>query len=176
MPPRIWNLRRQWLGNLIPLAVAILVGLTFYRFGVIVQCLSAIAVAWICVNQWGFFENSKIDAELRKKTAAEGELIGFVHLKPPTALDAHAEIGLLQLKQTSLEINTEDEKIQIKKQDIASITRSRNIHSILFLGGWVVLTLTDGTKLQLESRQFPTMFRSKLQTNKLAETMKTWKK
>ena len=175
MPPRIWNRRRQWLGNLIPLGLAIAVGSVLFRCGVPIRCLAAIAVAWVGVSHWGFFENTKIDQELRAKTNADGELIGYVFKKNPTALDAHAEIGILNVSPQKLSVTSEDGIFEIPRQDIVSITRQSNIHSLLVLGGWVVVTLAHGAEFKLESRKHRTMWQSRKRTAILFEELITWK-
>ena len=176
MPPRIWNRRRQWLGNALPLGLGIAVGSVLFPFDAAIRSLAAVVAAWIGVSQWGFFENSEIEQELRAKTLAEGELIGFVFKKNPTALDAHAEIGILTVSPKKLSVVTEDGKVEILRQDVTSITKLRNIHSLILLGGWVVLILADGAQFKFESRKHRTMWQSRKRTAILFEEIRTWKR
>ncbi len=172
---RIWSLRRQWLGNLVPLGVALVCSLAFYRLGVLVQATVGIAVAWYGVSHWGFFENTKIDRELREKVGPDGELIGFVWLSRPTALDVHAELGLMNLVSDELRIVTEDKSYVIRLNEVAEIGRQMNIHSLIGLGGWIALKLENGTTIRLESRMYPTMLKSMTRTKVLFKELSIWK-
>lgn len=122
----------------------------------------------------GFFENSKIDRELREKLASDGELIGFVHLRSPTMLDAHAELGLLTISPNQLIIETEDESYVIRRSEILNIVSQMNIHSLICLGGWISLGLDNGTTFKFESRKFNTMIESRKRTKVLLSELKTW--
>ena len=165
----------MWMGNLVPLVFAVAGAISTVRFGNFAAAITAIIAAWIGVNQVGFFANAIIDRELRQKTKAEGELIGFVFQNSPNGLDAHAEIGLLAVHEESLVIVTEDQSYQLTWKDIDSIKREFNIHSILGLGGWIVLNLQSGEKFKLESRKFNTMLKSRIRTKALIEELRFWR-
>ena len=152
-----------------------LCALAFYRLGVLVQATVGIAVAWFSVSHWGFFENSKIDRELREKVGPDGELIGFVWLNCPTALDAHAELGLLNFTANELRIETEDKSYIIRLDEITEIGRQMNIHSRIGLGGWIAVKLENGTTIRLESRMYPTMLKSMTRTKVLFKELSIWK-
>jgi hypothetical protein len=175
MPRRIWTNRRKWLGNLIPLFLGVFVGLISIPLNLIIGCLLAIVATWVGINVWGFYENKKIEQELRFQTKSQGELIGFVHREPASGLDAHAEIGLLSFASDALEIITEDSSTVLPKEQIRGISRRLNVHSILLLGGWVVVSLPEGKELTLESRKFHTMLASRSRTKQLYKELKAWK-
>ena len=175
MPPRIWNSRRQWLGNIIPFALAVVVGVALISLGTYVAFIGAILAGWFGVSHWGFFENRRIDTELRAKSGSEGELIGFVYRVPPTALDAHAEIGLLLVKVGCLEFRTEAGAYTVEMTEIKKISRQFNIHSLLGLGGWIVLSRLDGSELKLESRKYNNMLRSRIRSKELYRELTNWK-
>ena len=157
------------------MGLGIAVGLVLFPFEPAIRFPAGIVAAWIGISQWGFFENTKIEQELRTKTNAKGELVGYVFKKNPTAMDAHAEIGILSIHSKKLVVVSEEEEIEILVKNVISITRQRNIHSLLFLGGWVVLSLADGAKFKLESRTHRTMWHSRKRTSILFEELRTWK-
>lgn len=173
---RIWTIRRQWLGNLIPLAAAGLAFVVSFPLGLGWQCLFSILIAWVGVSQWGFYENKTIESELRERTGSNGELIGFVFKNPPTALDAHAEVGLMKIDDEFLVVVTEDETHSIHETEVLGVKRQMNIHSLLLLGGWVCLILADGSTFRFESRKYSTMLRSSLRTKQLLAEIKQWQK
>ena len=149
--------------------------LLFFKSGFVVQALIGVVVAAYGVNKWGFYENSKIDQELRARTSKEGELIGFVFRNPPTALDAHAEVGLLNIEPNKLEITTETDTYVIPKDQVIDILTQLNIHSLLGLGGWIVLSLTNEKPFSFESRKHPNMRHSRIRSKKLIQELRTWK-
>ncbi len=166
-------MRRQWLGNLIPLGVALLIALVCFPLGFFGQAIIGIGAAWFGVSQWGFFENVKIERELRARLGSEGELIGFVYCRPPTALDAHAELGLLTIMADEIKIQTEDESYVLRLAQVTDVGRQMNIHSLLRLGGWIALELDTGRKFKFESRKFPTMYQSNRRTNEVFAELRT---
>jgi hypothetical protein len=175
LPDRIWNQRRQWLGNLIPLGLGIVFFIASYRLGFAWQSVIGVLVAWEGIDRWGFFDNDQIDKELRAKTQAEGELIGFVYEQSPTALDAHAEIGLLTIEPGLLTIVTEDTSYSILRSDVIEVKRRPNIHALLLLGGWISLELANGSSFRFESRKFRAMTWSRSRTRKLFGEIVDWK-
>lgn len=138
------------------------------------RIVAGIAAAYFGINVWGFYENEKIDRELRKLTQSNGELIGFVYLQPPTMYDAHAEVGILTVAESYLEISSERGGIVLNRSDIVALNRRYNIHSVLLLGGWIVLELKNGSEFKFESRKFPTMHMSKLRTDQLFLDLALW--
>lgn len=176
MPSRIWNTRRQALGNLVPLLLGLVVGTLGFLIHPIAGAILGIFAAYFGVHQWGFFENAKIDRELRARTGKDGELIGFVYRDPPTVLDAHAEIGLLNVESHLLTIATETGTTVLGRDQIKTISRKGNIHSLLMLGGWIALELEDGEFFRLESRKLNTMGASRSRTNQLFVELSNWLK
>ena len=137
-----------------------------------VRAVGGILATWVGIDRFGFFENKKIDQELRIRTGADGELIGFVYRQPPTIYDAHAEIGLLRVTRNKVVIVSEDETIEFDRAEIVEISREKNIHSILLLGGWLVIKLSSGEVLKLESRKFNSMMISSMRTDALQDKIK----
>jgi hypothetical protein len=162
------------MGNIIPLLLFVTAGLLFFKLAPFVSPIAAIVAAWFGVSQWGFFENEKIDQELRARTGKAGELIGFVFRKSTTALDAHAEIGLLTFEPDQLEITTEAATYFIFRDQIRDISNHINIHSLLGLGGWIVLNLTGDKPFHLESRKYGTMRQSRIRTKRLKQELISW--
>lgn len=187
--PRIWNLRRQIFGNLIPLMLGVLGSLLTWVLlsrlatsTIVTNVSSGIAFilgAYFGINRFGFYENSQMATELMKRLAkelpSESEplmLIGLVYDRPATVFDAHAEVGFMLLSPGGLKIWTEDRTLDF--QVVASkVSRGFNIHALIGLGGWIRLDWENSSiPLLIESRQFPTMFRSKIATQHLYQKMR----
>lgn len=173
---RIWNTRRQVLGNVIPFAMGAVAFLMLFQADLVTKGLVAVLVAYLSIDRWGFFENRKIEQELRDLTKSDGEIIGFVYKNPAGAWDAHAELGLLIVRVDHLDVLTENGGLAIKRNEISKISRQGNIHSLIGLGGWVALELTNGQTFKLESRKYHTMFASKIRSAKLLAELERWLK
>jgi hypothetical protein len=163
------------LGNILPLSFGIVAAVVTIRYGLVIQCLSAILVAWLGIATFGFYDNKQIKHELVEQIGETGELIGLVFDRPPSNLDAHAEIGLLRFQSEKLCITTEDRLIEVFRSEIESIQRGFNIHQLIGLGGWIVLHLSDARNLKIESRELNTMLMSQFRTKALFREIIAWK-
>lgn len=163
------------MGNVVPVGLGLAVGLVLWPLGILVQAIAFIFWAWIGIGIWGFYDNQKIDQEIRGICGAEGELVGFVFTRLSPALDLHAEIGLMRILDDGLEIVGELEPVIIHKNEIVEISRKVNLHAIVLLGGWIAIELLDGRELRFESRKFSTMFKSSVRTRAVFQELKTWK-
>jgi hypothetical protein len=91
--------------------------------------------------------------------------VGFVYDQKPDYLDAHAEIGILEINQELLVLTTEDRTIQLPLKSLKGVKFGLNIHALIGLGGWIVLEFKH--PLKLESRKYSTMFKSAKRTRQL---------
>jgi hypothetical protein len=161
------------MGNLIPLFMGLIA--SFVTVGTYAKPIAFVAFSYLGIGLFGFFENRKIERELRSSTGLEsGELVGFVFDVPADALDAHAEIGILQIETRELVLTTEDREIRFPIRKLRSVKRSFNIHALILLGGWIELGFDP--PLKLESRKFPTMFQSAFRTSKLYRELQSIRK
>jgi hypothetical protein len=159
------------MGNMVPMAMGAIVFLMArIRFGVDVSGAIAVVVVHIGINQLGFFENRKIERELREITSQKGELIGFVWKVPASPLDIHAEIGIMSLSERMVHVYTESHHYQI--EEIVQVVRKPNVHSLVLLGGWVCLVTAQGEQFCFESRARRTMWQSRKYTNQLYEKIR----
>lgn len=166
---RIWNPFRRWMGNIIPLGMGTLVALLLPSTlaGFTEKGIVFVATSYVGIGLFGFFQNKKISSELRSITnkLESGEVVGFVYDQKPDYLDAHAEIGILEMNQELLVLTTEDRTIQLPLKSLKGVKFGINIHALIGLGGWIVLEFKH--PLKLESRKYSTMFKSAKRTRQL---------
>jgi hypothetical protein len=170
----IWSQRRKWMGNLLPLFLGMLAFLLALPFNVpwMSKALLVLAVVYLSINQFGFFQNESIRKELMVATNKGGELVGFVHLNPSDALDAHAEVGLLHFGEDGFIVDCQNQTYEYTWDKVTYIKRSKNIHWWIGLGGWIEIGLEGTRPFKIESRLHDKMLKSKLRTNKLFEEIK----
>jgi hypothetical protein len=169
--PRIWTTRRKVLGNGIPFACGVAAVAIGYPSIGTWSFLPAWIITYMSLNAFGFFENAKIHRELTE-LGAKGELVGFVFDRPPSLLDAHAEVGMLQLSGKRLTVVTEDRAVEWLVSTITNVFERPNPHSFLGLGGWVQVDFVEGPSLKLESRARNTMRASRAETKRLYNQLK----
>lgn len=161
------------MGNLIPLGMGIITACL--AIGIYQKAIAFVGFAFLGIGLFGFFENKKIEHELRSLTEIQtGELVGFVYDIPADKLDAHAEIGILQIDSKEIILTTEDREIRFPIKKLKSVKRTFNIHALILLGGWIELGFE--TPLKIESRKFPTMFQSAYRTSKLYRELQAIRK
>lgn len=124
------------------------------------------------LNCFGFYQNAKIRKELIE-LGAKGELVGFVFDRPPSLLDAHAEVGMLHVGSKRISITTEDRTVECSFSEVTNIFERPNPHSFLGLGGWIQLDFKEGPPLKIESRARDTMRASRSETKRLFHQLKT---
>lgn len=166
MKPRIWTTRRKVLGNAIPFACGVAAVAIGYPAVAGWSFLPAWIITYMSLNCFGFFQNAKIRQELTD-LGAKGELVGFVFDRPPSLLDAHAEVGMMHLTSKRLTITTEERKLEWPLTSVIDVIERPNPHTFLGLGGWIQLELEGQPPLKLESRARDTMRASRAETRRL---------
>ena len=161
------------MGNIVPLVPSVICAVLGYGLGLGVWSIGlGAAVSLPLISRFGFWENALIRAELLEKFAKGGILVGIVYEQPADWLDAHAEIGLLNIEKSMIIVQTEEHRLKVPLNSQSSLRRKFNIHQLVGLGGWIVVSNPGVPDLLIESREADTMFQSKLRTNELFETVK----
>jgi hypothetical protein len=189
----VWTSRRKWLGNLIP-AVFWLPPALYALFQIIVKnqlggpalwsLLASTVLGWLAVNQFGFFENRRMEGQLKRildaqeqKLTAEHYFVGFATPKYSSMLDAHEDVGFLCLYPDRLQFVSESRRIELSKSEISDVRFRPNVHSIIFLGRWVSVEGVSGGKqvrLLVEPRVKTTLLGNRLYGAKLRSQLKKW--
>jgi hypothetical protein len=184
----VWNARRKWLGNLIPGVVFLIP----FGYGLLLALLSqpipiqayvwmgaAIVCGYFALNTWGLFQNSQMRSEMRKRVKAPPYAI-FVGIATPgfaSAIDPHEDVGFLWVEDQKLIVAGELYSIVIDRVDVAKVSFSPNVHTILGLGGWSVIDGAIGNdpfKLKIEPRQKDTLFGNVGVAKKLRASLRAW--
>ena len=169
----IWSRRRRWLGNFVPFAPSATAAILAAKLGLGIWSLAvAVLIAIPLISRYGFYENSQIREELAQKHPGQGDLVGFVFDRPADWLDAHAEVGFLNVRNRKIEVRTEDRLLTVPLTPNTRLSRGFNIHKIVGLGGWIVIDNDEVPTLKLESRSADTMYASKLRTAQLFERLR----
>lgn len=184
----VWNARRKWLGNLIP-GVVFLVPFSYGLYlalqsqQVPIQAYMWMAAAVLCgyfaLNTWGLYQNSQMRTEMRKRVKAPpfAIFVGFATPGFASALDPHEDVGFLWVEDEKLIVMGELYSIVIDRVDIARVSFSPNVHTILGLGGWSVVEGAIGSdpfKLKIEPRQKDTLFGNLRIAKKLRAALRAW--
>jgi len=187
---RVWNLWRQLPGNLIPVVLVLpLLWLAIQetsRYGLTVKGallgLAFIVCGWFSVNFIGLIGNGglrrKMDFRYRNtfpEDHSKRYFVGFSRPGKHGLLDPHADLGWLVFLDSGLSFWGEDHQIELPWDVIESVSKRRNIHSWLGLGGWIAIDAVIGGKkmrLQVEPRVKPTHWgNNKLRTQLIKEIL-----
>ena len=189
----VWTSRRKWLGTLIP-AVFWLPPAVIGVYQILIKnqvggpslwwLLASTVLGWFAVNQFGFFENRRMQGQLKrilevqsKSLAEEHYFVGFATPSFSSTLDAHEDVGFLCVYPDRLQFISETRTIDLPRTDITTVRFRPNVHSILFLGRWVSVEGTTGGKqvrLLVEPRVKTTLLGNRLFGSKLKVQLKKW--
>ena len=181
---KVWSSRRKWMGNLIP-ALAWLVptvpglvicyvsgnylGLGFWLV------LSGLILGLVVLNQFGFFENSKMRAELLRIVVESGELktkepifVGFASEGYSSMLDAHQDVGFLAFEKHSIVFASEARRFEIVRSSIVRVRFRPNVHSLFGLGRWICVETAE-RKYYFEPREGRTLLANRRQSKALKQ-------
>jgi hypothetical protein len=193
--PRVWTTRRKVLGNLVPAlfwfppacyGVLDLARKSQFIGPGLWYLASSTVIGILAVNQFGFFENGTMRRQLElilKAQEAEvtGEylFVGFATPKYSSMLDAHEDVGFLQILDDRLVFVSESRRLELMKADIKEVRTRPNAHSILGLGRWVSVDSELGDKrfrLLVEPREKATMLGSSRYSKRLVQRIQEWLK
>lgn len=167
---RVWNLWRQLPGNLIPVVLVLPIlwlaiqetsrnGLTVKT---VLLAAAFFAFGWLSVNFLGLIGNRglkrKLDFRYRNEFPEDHSkriFVGFSRPGKHGLLDPHEDLGWLVFQDSGLLFWGEKHQIELPWSVIQSVSKRRNIHSWIGLGGWVAIEALVGDKkirLQVEPR------------------------
>ncbi|MDR3691965.1 MAG: hypothetical protein P4L46_21475 [Fimbriimonas sp.] len=195
MKATVWTARRKWLGNVVPslfwfplAAIGVYLVAAHGQFlgtGLWFLAVSTIA-GWLAVNQFGFFENAKMRRTLELILKAQGNemtgeflFVGFATPKYSSMVDAHEDVGFLEILEDRICFVSETRKVEIQKVNVSGVGTYFNVHSLLGLGGWVGVDALVGDKrirMLIEPRERPTLLGSKSYRARLAKRLREWAK
>jgi hypothetical protein len=191
--PTVWTTRRKWLGNLIP-ALFYLPPLAYGIFwmtqkdeilgvGLVYVAVSPV-LAWIALNFFGLFENSRMRRELTRELRAresglpdDALFVGFATPKYHGVLDAHEDVGFLIFGDSELEFRGERRSVQVPRREIALVRFRPNVHTLVGLGRWIsVEGVSKGQpfRLLVEPRVRATMLGNLRQGKALKSRIEVW--
>ncbi|MEQ1823281.1 MAG: hypothetical protein ABL949_12280 [Fimbriimonadaceae bacterium] len=189
----VWTFRRQLMGNLIPLIIPTPIGLAGIAIILIRPNALALGIAtilasgfigWICLSLWGLFENRKIKQEMtwrfRHANLPIAQRRYFVGVASPGfkgILDPHEDVGFLLVYADRLEFFGEKTNFKVARADVSEIAKQPNIHSFVFLGGWISVRGTLNkvpVELRFEPRIHQSLLANKIAAPKIAKRLRTW--
>ncbi len=190
---KVWTARRKWMGNLVPIALALppaVFGVwTIVSAGQVstsaVLWISAMPVlGWLAVNRFGLFENSAMREQMRRRLMAAKEDLGqarwFVGFSRPGhsgLLDAHEDVGFLIEREDALEFIGDTHRVRLPRASITRVRFRPNPHALLLLGRWVsVEGLLEGqpVRLLVEPRERDTMLGNRVVGKALRKRIEAW--
>jgi hypothetical protein len=162
----VWTLRRQVLGNIVPLLISgpmIGFGLWWmYRSGRIfsvglILVAAAILIGWIMLNYLGLHENAQMKQQMAwRLSSALKDLPSrryFVGMATPNFvgwIDPHEDVGYLLIFRDRIDYHGEKIRASFRRSEIRGFESRMNVHSLIFLGGWVVVRAErDGKPIEL---------------------------
>lgn len=194
-PPKrpIWTTRRRVMGNVLPS----LFSLPFGIFGVARVLQHGVAdqlgiagvvafpiVGWWALNLLGLYQNSAIRAELGRRLNSERPpeprdifFVGVARAAYRNAWDPHEDVAFLIVHEDALELYGEKVLATLPRAKIDSIRTKPNPHSLLGLGGWIVVRGSFPEKeWRIECREKPTLLGNRLLRSRLKRHLETWLK
>ncbi|MFW5696967.1 MAG: hypothetical protein ACOCX1_00225, partial [Fimbriimonadaceae bacterium] len=121
---KVWTKRRRWLGNLVPLALGLILAVLAFFLAdlqrgdsfvelignLVIATLTFMVATWLFTNLLGQFENGAMRHELirfsikrREPCRSPHYFVGFASPGYRNALDPHEDVGFIYLKPDRLE-------------------------------------------------------------------------
>ncbi|MDI9635570.1 hypothetical protein QPK87_14115 [Kamptonema cortianum] len=190
---KLWTIWRQLPGNLLPiLFCAPFLALALREFGdagattlFFVWVASFCVSGWLAINFLGLTGNRSLKRTLRRRLpvlyedlTADSIFVGFSRPGHRGLLDPHQDIGFLVIGENDLTFFGEIQKFSLEKDLITSISSKPNIHSVLFLGGWIAITAQAGERLyqmRIEPREKSTLLGNNRYRRRLIRQLNDWR-
>lgn len=144
------------------------------------------AVGWLSLNWLGLWGNESMRRQVtrlyeRTEPPPDWGRIWVGAARPAFrgVLDPHEEVGFLILRAEELEFFSETVRLKLPKSTLKAIRTGVNPHSLVGLGGWVVLVgEIDGQPIlfRVEPRESPTLWGNVRQRRRLRDTLTQWLK
>lgn len=146
--------------------------------------VASTVVGWLALDSFGLFENPQMRKALLEILEKRGEaplagspFVGFATPRYHGLLDAHEDVGFLQILPHKLLFTSETRTIELQHHEAKKVCFRWNVHTILILGGWVSVEGISGGKpvrLLVEPRDRPTMLGNLRESRKLRARLATW--
>lgn len=190
---RVWTSRRKWMGNLVPLALALppaVVGVWMILSAEQVTTAGVLWIAgmpvvgWAAVNVFGLYDNAAMREQMQRRLmAAEEDLgdarwfVGFTRPGRSSVLDAHEDVGFLIERGDTLEFIGETHRVTLPRNAVTRVRFRPNPHTLLGLGRWVsVEGILEGqpVRLLVEPRERATMLGNRALGKTLRKHLEAW--
>lgn len=190
---RVWTIWRQLWGNLAPLIISA----PMFGYGVsrvwkdkdlfsqgLWWMIGSVVVGWLAVNLLGLSGNRAMRRSVERLLIENGEPLDqrrvFVGISTPSyrsMLDPHEDVGFLILKPEALHFIGDYRKLVLARHAIRKVSRVPNIHTMLGLGGWLVIDADVGDKparMFVEPRERGTLLGNRRLLNPLLKELRSW--
>ena len=110
---------------------------------------------------------------------AGSAFVGFATPKYHGLLDAHEDVGYLQILPDRLVFLSEIRTIEFQHHEVRRVRYRANVHTMLLLGRWVSVEGESGGKpirLLIEPRNHPTMLGNFRESKRLHRRIAEWAK
>lgn len=190
----VWTLRRQIMGNLVPLTLAgPMMGLglwLMYRSGKtggvgLGFVAASIVVGWVMLNFLGLFENALMKQQMAWRLSDSLKDLPsrrfFVGVATPNfrgLIDPHEDVGHLLIYPDRIDFRGEKMRVSILRSEITGFESKMNIHSLIALGGWVVIRAQrkgSPLELKIEMREKPYLRSNRGLNRLLLKRLRVWK-
>lgn len=191
---RVWTRYRQWMGNLIPMGLALVTAFTVaFAAKFVLEDLAywaaivtvTLVVTILSVNRFGLFQNEQMKRETLAALAKQSSSIPtqrhFVGIARPGfvgPLDPHQDVGFLWWDEERMYFRSAVNSITVTRMNVSRTALSANIHSLIGLGGWVSVTAKMGSTDQsffFELRDAQVLFKNNRQRKVIFRELLAWK-
>lgn len=167
MAARSWTLGRKLLGNVVPLLVALPTAVAGAMLYDPAQPLDVTPLAligscpvliWFALAYLPGYANGRMRSEIARRLDRESPgpkeavFVGYASLGYRGALDPHEDVGFLIVRPGEVEFYGDGVRLRMPWGPDCAVERSGNVHSLVGLGGWVVLRSPGETWL-IEPRE-----------------------
>lgn len=181
------------MGNVMPLIVAgplLAFGLWWmYRAGKVggagLYFLgAAVVVGWFMLNWFGLYQNAAMKQQMSwrlgeslKDLPSRRYFVGVASPNFRGMIDPHEDVGYLLIYKDRIDYYGESMRASFRRSEVRGFETRPNIHSAIFMGGWVVIRAErDGKPLELriEMREKPFLRSNRALNRMLLRRLKSW--
>jgi len=189
---KAWTTGRKFLGNVLPLALS----LPFLVLGaaeaaergpsrqMYIWLVLFFGAGWLATALFGTIGNGALREAIGKRLhhargfdQTEKRFVGFATPAYKGLFDPHEDVGFLILHPDRLEFFGDSQQVTVRREHIERVRLRPNIHSWLFLGGWVSV---EGTRkgapirLLIEARESSAQIVNALRRRPLRDRLQRW--
>ena len=185
--PRVWNLQRKLIGNVLPvlcgtpfLAIAIWLWVRGLQWDAIAAAFASLATSAVSLNWVGLAGNAAMRRVLaaRLKPNADGVFVGFSTPGYIDLLDPHEDLGFLQIDGEAVRITGERASFEILRGSELRLSYAFNPHALLGLGRWLVIQGTSAgrpIRILVEPRELRSLRSNRALGVKLRRQLEEWR-